>query len=238
MSGSDRLFWGCLVGVVVVDWRYDIQIINLMAMRLLDIFTEPMAQDLIHLARSIPSEALKQAIDAAFRRELWPLPRQQQTLTALATFATTGAPEDLLASLKGVVTVETLLGERRSLHFTCCPFVGSPVGSPPATATTQEAVAQRDVRAGTTSAVGDSAVDQERAASGPLPVCQLRMSSSNAIARFFKLQIVLSWTCSTILPSLQLALSHHRVRSGLTAQQAAATPYGAVVSRCRVLLAL
>jgi two-component system CheB/CheR fusion protein len=104
---------GLPAGVVVVDRRYDIQIINVPAMRLLDIFTEPIGQDLIHLARSVPSTSLKQAIDAAFRRELWPPPRQQQMLTAVATFAPTGALEELLASLEGVVTVETLLGERR-----------------------------------------------------------------------------------------------------------------------------
>ena len=120
---------GLPVGIVVVDRHYDVQIINATAMRLLDIYTEPTGEDLIHLARTIPSDALQQAIDAAFRRELWPLrpvvslqQAQQPTPTTAAT------PVEPFAALAGVVTVETLLGERRSLQLTCYPFIGS--GSP------------------------------------------------------------------------------------------------------------
>ncbi len=53
-------------GVVVVDRAYDIQIINAAAIRLLGIFTAAVGKDLIHLSQTIPTAALRAAIDAAF----------------------------------------------------------------------------------------------------------------------------------------------------------------------------
>src|SRR5262249_25144344 len=62
-----HLLLGLPIGVVVIDRRYDIQIINGNAMRLLGIFTEPLGEDLIHLAQTIPSDAFRTVIDTAFR---------------------------------------------------------------------------------------------------------------------------------------------------------------------------
>jgi two-component system CheB/CheR fusion protein len=183
---------GLPVGVVLVDRHYDVQIINAPAMRLLDIYMEPVGEDLIHLARSVPSEALQQAIDAAFRRELWPLePLQQpwQHSTTPAPPATPATPAEPFAAPESVVTVETLLGERRSLQFTCYPFVGSPPAAPtredlhdlapqqavPAGATGGEAPAEERM----TGASGDaeasaSAQAQQRAGDVPLVLILVR----------------------------------------------------------------
>ena len=110
------LVLGLPVGVVVVDRHYDIQIINSQAMRLLGIFTTAIGEDLIHLAQTIPSNALRTVIDAAFRDGSGAAyraePLQQPTTPA--------EPTDIL---EGVVTIETMLGERRSLQFTCYPYV-------------------------------------------------------------------------------------------------------------------
>ena len=104
------------VGVVVVDRHYDIQMINSNAMRLLGIFTDAVGEDLIHLAQSIPGNALRSVIDAAFQGvqgPTHPLESGQQDTT----------PTEQGGSLEGVVTVETVIGEQRSLQFTCYPYV-------------------------------------------------------------------------------------------------------------------
>ncbi|HEX6123144.1 MAG TPA: CheR family methyltransferase, partial [Ktedonobacterales bacterium] len=63
---SETLLLNLPVGVVVVDRRYDIQTINAAARSLLAIFGQAVGEDLIHLARSAPSEPLRAAIDQAF----------------------------------------------------------------------------------------------------------------------------------------------------------------------------
>lgn len=148
---------GLPVGVVVVDRHYDIQIINATAMRLLDIFVDPIGEDLIHLARSIPSVALQRAIDAAFRREMRPIratePRQQPPPTTTM---------EAIDALEGVVTVETLLGERRSLQFTCYPYVNSLTVD----ATREESPAQQEDGAGATDEASARGGERDTKASG------------------------------------------------------------------------
>ena len=57
------------LGVVVVDARYDITRINTAARRLLGIHGLAFDQDFIHLAESLPSTAVRAAIDAALGGE-------------------------------------------------------------------------------------------------------------------------------------------------------------------------
>jgi len=84
------------VGVVVVNRRYDIQIINGAARQLLGIHSLAVGEDLIHLLEGIEGAALRGAIDAAFRDE---------------------AP----AALEEMATTAQGLGEVRHLHITCLP---------------------------------------------------------------------------------------------------------------------
>jgi two-component system CheB/CheR fusion protein len=114
------LVLGLPIGVVVVNRRYDIQMINGNAMRLLGVFTEPIGEDLIHLAQSIPSNALRTVIDSAFRATQSPTQQPE----APQHFPAPTEPGD---HMEGVITVETLLGERRNLQFTCYPYVQPPV---------------------------------------------------------------------------------------------------------------
>ncbi|MDN5696943.1 MAG: hypothetical protein L0G70_03080 [Rubrobacter sp.] len=55
------------VGLVNVDRRYDILSINTTARRLLSIHGTAVGEDLLHLIRDVPYEALRSAIDASFR---------------------------------------------------------------------------------------------------------------------------------------------------------------------------
>ena len=57
------------VGVVVVDRRYDIQLINNTARRLLDIHSPATGEDLIHLIHGAGYATLRATIDAAFRQD-------------------------------------------------------------------------------------------------------------------------------------------------------------------------
>ncbi|HJQ27922.1 MAG TPA: CheR family methyltransferase [Rubrobacter sp.] len=57
------------VGVVVVDRRYDIQLINNTARRLLDIHSPAAGEDLIHLIHGAGYATLRAIIDAAFRQD-------------------------------------------------------------------------------------------------------------------------------------------------------------------------
>jgi two-component system, chemotaxis family, CheB/CheR fusion protein len=82
------------VGVVVVDRRYDIQMINGIARRHLGIHGAAVGEDLIHLARSVPSGPLRGAIDRA--------------LTA-----------DPATTVDEVLTAETPTGEVRYLQLVC-----------------------------------------------------------------------------------------------------------------------
>jgi two-component system CheB/CheR fusion protein len=82
------------IGVVVVDRRYDVQSINIAARRLLGIYGAAIGEDLVHLARDLPSQPLRALIDAAFTAE------------AAETV------EDTLAA-------DTVDGATRSLHLIC-----------------------------------------------------------------------------------------------------------------------
>ncbi|HET7270715.1 MAG TPA: CheR family methyltransferase, partial [Rubrobacter sp.] len=57
------------IGVVVVDRRYDIQLINNTARRLLDIHSPATGEDLIHLTHGAGYATLRAIIDAAFRQD-------------------------------------------------------------------------------------------------------------------------------------------------------------------------
>jgi two-component system CheB/CheR fusion protein len=70
--------WGSLmynlpIGVVVVDRRYDIQIINAAAQTLMDIHRSAIGEDLLHLAEHIPTRPLRAIIDAVLRGEPAPI---------------------------------------------------------------------------------------------------------------------------------------------------------------------
>ncbi|HEU5438397.1 MAG TPA: CheR family methyltransferase, partial [Ktedonobacterales bacterium] len=67
---------GLPLGVVVVDRHYDIQAINGIALRLFGIYTAPLGEDLIHLTQSVPTTALRAAIDVAFHAGGRQRPRQ------------------------------------------------------------------------------------------------------------------------------------------------------------------
>ncbi|HEV7126760.1 MAG TPA: CheR family methyltransferase, partial [Ktedonobacterales bacterium] len=97
-------------GVVVVDASYDIQFINSAALRLLGIYKAALGKDLIHLTTSMPATALREAIDAAF--------------LAQSPFG---------SGSETVITVETVLSERRQLQISCLPRLApeGPVDSPP-----------------------------------------------------------------------------------------------------------
>ncbi len=57
------------IGVVVVDRRFDIISINNVARRLLGIHSTAIGEDFIHLVRNVPLMPLRNAIEAAFRRD-------------------------------------------------------------------------------------------------------------------------------------------------------------------------
>ncbi|HWE60578.1 MAG TPA: CheR family methyltransferase, partial [Chloroflexota bacterium] len=57
------------IGVIVVDRRYDIQMMNGAASRLLGLHDVAIGQDLIHLARDLPAGQLRALIDAAFEED-------------------------------------------------------------------------------------------------------------------------------------------------------------------------
>ncbi|MDQ2807203.1 MAG: histidine kinase, partial [Chloroflexota bacterium] len=63
----DSLLEHLPVGVVVVDARYDIQDINLVARRLLSIHTPAIGEDFVHLAQHIAPRPLRAAIDRTLR---------------------------------------------------------------------------------------------------------------------------------------------------------------------------
>jgi len=55
------------LGIVVVDRRYDIQAINVAARRHLNIHGPTIGEDLIHLATTLPADAMRATIDGALR---------------------------------------------------------------------------------------------------------------------------------------------------------------------------
>jgi two-component system, chemotaxis family, CheB/CheR fusion protein len=100
-TNSERL--GDLVldlpaGVAVVDRNYDVLFINRSALRLLGIYKAAIGNDLIHLTTSIPTMALRAAIDATFQLQ---------------------APDQ--AGDETTVMIETLPPERRRVQVACYP---------------------------------------------------------------------------------------------------------------------
>ncbi|HEX6799159.1 MAG TPA: CheR family methyltransferase [Ktedonobacterales bacterium] len=68
-SSADALLLQLPVGVVIVDRRYDIQLINSAARRLLAIHGSAIGDDLIHEAQAVAHARLREAIDQAFRTD-------------------------------------------------------------------------------------------------------------------------------------------------------------------------
>ncbi|HEX6289418.1 MAG TPA: CheR family methyltransferase [Herpetosiphonaceae bacterium] len=66
-AAQENLLLTLPVGVVVVDQRYDIQVINSAARRLLGIHTSAIGEDFVHLAQHVPHHPLRAAIDRAMR---------------------------------------------------------------------------------------------------------------------------------------------------------------------------
>jgi two-component system CheB/CheR fusion protein len=69
-SSQENLLHQLLVGVVVVDRRYDIHEINSAARRLLSIHTQGVGEDLVHLAQHVPQRKLRAAIDQAIKESM------------------------------------------------------------------------------------------------------------------------------------------------------------------------
>ena len=65
----DQILMGLPVGVVVVDTEYDIVSLNAAARRLIGIHEAAVDHDFVHLAKALPSEDLRQGLDAALRGE-------------------------------------------------------------------------------------------------------------------------------------------------------------------------
>lgn len=119
------LVMGLPLGVVVVDRHYDIQAINGLALRLFGIYTAPLGEDLIHLTQSIPTRAMRTAIDAVLQGRGVP---EAEAAGAAAGVAGRAGAAGLAAAggyntAEAVVTVETVLGERRHLRIACYPYV-------------------------------------------------------------------------------------------------------------------
>lgn len=76
--GAEALLDAVSVGVVAVDWRYDVIAINVAARQHLGLQTPAMGEDLIHAVGATFREPLRQVVDAALRGErtslVYPLP--------------------------------------------------------------------------------------------------------------------------------------------------------------------
>ena len=88
------------VGVVVLDRRYDVQIVNAEAIRLLGIYAPAVGNDLLHITQGIPIAPLRAALDAT-------LERLTQETTERAT----------------TVTVPTAQGEPEYVQIACYPYM-------------------------------------------------------------------------------------------------------------------
>ena len=82
---SERLLLDLPLGIVVVDRRYDIQMLNNAARRLLGIHSAALGEDFLHLVQSLPAAPLRAAIDTAFRGDPPTIPTE-----AVATDIATG----------------------------------------------------------------------------------------------------------------------------------------------------
>jgi two-component system, chemotaxis family, CheB/CheR fusion protein len=100
------------VGAVVVDRRYDIQIINAEAIRLLGIYAPTTGQDLLHVTQGLPIAPLRAVLDARF----------QPVVRSAAPGAAPGA--DPSAS-DGATTViaQAIHGEQRHVQIACYPYL-------------------------------------------------------------------------------------------------------------------
>jgi two-component system CheB/CheR fusion protein len=67
MASAEAVLLGLDIGIVVVDSRYDILRINTAARRVLGVHGTAFDQDFVHLADSLPSTAIRTAIDAALK---------------------------------------------------------------------------------------------------------------------------------------------------------------------------
>ena len=88
-SRSPRERWEAIllnlpVGIVVVDRRYDIQVINSAARQFFGIHPAAIGDDFIHLTQTVPTAPLRAAIDAAFRGDA-PVTSEALADTDLAT---------------------------------------------------------------------------------------------------------------------------------------------------------
>lgn len=92
------------VGVVVVDRRYDIRVLNGAARRLLGIYGTAVGDDLIHLVQGMQATMLRAAIDAAFG------PAAPRSADAAGR-----------ARMDIVLPVETATGEHLSVQIACYP---------------------------------------------------------------------------------------------------------------------
>jgi two-component system CheB/CheR fusion protein len=68
-ESARRLLHDLPVGVVVVDQRYDIQLINSMARRSLGVHSPALGEDLLHLIEHLPADNLRQTIDQAIAKQ-------------------------------------------------------------------------------------------------------------------------------------------------------------------------
>jgi two-component system CheB/CheR fusion protein len=173
-SISDRLgllMLGLPLGVVVVNRRYDIQIINGTAMRMLSVYTEPIGEDLVHLAETVPSMELRAVIDAAFRMGRKPAEPSgpSAATTALPSPVAPGEPHEPHEHLEHVVTVETLFGEPHNLEITCYPY-RSPGPVPPVV---QDVVAQNQELTPPAAAASGKEVAPEVSPSADVPLVLL-----------------------------------------------------------------
>ena len=98
------------IGVVVVDRRYDIQLLNGAASRLLGLQDAAIGRDLIHLAQGLSPVQLRAAIDAAFQPDA---PRSGDDLPP-------GAPP-----IEQILQVESGTGEGGYLQIGCYPYAGT-----------------------------------------------------------------------------------------------------------------
>jgi two-component system, chemotaxis family, CheB/CheR fusion protein len=96
MEKLGALVFNLPIGVVVVDRRYDIQIINSYAHGLLGIHRSAIGEDLLHLAENVPTKDLRAIIDSALRAEALP-------------------------SSEGIIPIETETGDQNYLHIVGYP---------------------------------------------------------------------------------------------------------------------
>ncbi|HEX6818128.1 MAG TPA: CheR family methyltransferase, partial [Ktedonobacterales bacterium] len=93
---------GLPIGVVMLDRHFDVQTINSPAYHLLGIYRGALGEDLLHVAKSVPAEVLRSALEAAFR----------------------STPSDVSTGGEQSILVQTTTGEPRTLRLTCYPHFG------------------------------------------------------------------------------------------------------------------